>query len=205
MLRATRLGLALAASLLFAGPASAVTFGLDFLRDGNEITFTISLSEEVTTLIGYEFAIQYDDAELDWNGFTDLSEAESAATPAPGNPNHDPDGMKSVALSLFSNFSATDLFSLSFLITSPVDDGAFDDFRVLVTPAGCEALEGCSGIPTAVGLQRPIGTPAVPLDNLGYLVEIGAETTSVSAVPEPAAVALLAAALAPLAALRRRR
>jgi hypothetical protein len=196
---------ALAFGLTGAGTASAVTFGLDFDRTAGEIQFTVSLDQPLDQLIGYELAIRYDDAEVSWDAFSNATPAIDI-TPAVGVAGHDADGMKAVALSILGTpFSATTLFTVSFTLDAPVDDGAFDDFLVMLAPSGCALLPGgCTGIPTVDGLLFATGVAPNPIENPGFRVEIGAETTRVQAIPEPALAALLASALAPLAALRRR-
>lgn len=196
---------ALAFSLTTAGPAAAVTFGLDLDRSAGEILFTISLDEPVDQLIGYELAIQYDAAEVSWDAFSNATPATDV-TPGFGVAGHDADGMKAVALSILGTpFSATTLFTVRFTLGALVDDGAFDDFRVMLAPAGCSVLPGgCTGIPAVDGLAFVGGATPDPITNLGFQVELGPDTTEVQAIPEPALAALLAAALVPLAALRRR-
>jgi hypothetical protein len=76
----------------------------------------------------------------------------------------------------------------------------------MLAPSGCAVLPGgCTGIPTVDGLLYAAGTAPDPIENPGFLVEIGPDSTEVRAIPEPAVGALAASAVAPLAALRRRR
>jgi len=225
MLRAFRSSFALAAALCLAGPASAVDFGLDFVRDASSgddlLTFTVFL-EEQTTITGYELTVQYDASELEWITSNDLLPGLQA-TPQPGTAAHKPGGLKASALA-FVPVVATDLFSIEFLVIGAVDDAAFDDFRVFLAPAGCELLpEGCVRIPpdcdtsaspgcdqigsNGSGLSEFPGDPAAAITNLGFQVEVGLEGTQVMAlaVPEPAALALLAPGLLAAALARRQR
>jgi hypothetical protein len=74
-----------------------VDVGGGVMEPRDQLTLTVSLDQPVD-IIGYEFWIQYDADELEWNDFTELSGLGSS-TPLPGAPNHEPGGLKAVGLS----------------------------------------------------------------------------------------------------------
>jgi hypothetical protein len=225
MLRSLRTLAALVLVLGLSAPASAVPVDFELSVDrvmgaDDVITFTVSLVE-TTNITGYNLTVQYDPDELQWNESMDLM-GGLEATPQPGDDQHYTGGLRVSALA-FSRIAATDLFSISFIVTSPVADAAFDDFRVFLAPGGCELLpEGCNRVPPPPGCDPSVdatcddipddgsglsefpGDPSVEIGNLGFKVEVGPESHEVMAIPEPALGLLLASGLLPLWRSRRR-
>ena len=216
-MRPVRLVLAAALALSLASLASATPtdFGLtlqsrEFVVSDDVITFRASLASPVT-LIGWEFLFAYDTSELTFLEAKNFEAALTVSTAPAGDALHDPSGQKILAIGFSpSGVAVTHLFDISFIVHTPVQDGAFDDLFVVVSPGGCDALptpNDCLSLQSPDGLVGPgglseteeIGNPR------GFRVEVGVEDSQIQAiVPEPAAFALVASGLIPLF-LRRRR
>jgi len=211
---------ALACTLSSTASALVIDFSLSAERVADELTLTVSL-DTPADLFAYEFWIQYDANELEWDAFNDLSGVSAPSTPAPGGTGHFPGGMKVVGFHLLGGNvpNVMDLFSISFVVANPISDGAFDDFRIFHSPEGCELLaDGCNRVPPQSGCDPSTDAACDDLNPTGFLeggdyekgnpgfeVEVGIDgQTVLPLVPEPSIGALLLGGLVPLW-LRRRR
>ncbi len=200
---------ALLVTVACAGPAAAL--GLDFelevasrqlVGPDDVIVFEVSLTSATDGVAAYDFTFAWDDAELDFVSATD----QLGGLASTGTVQSIGTKFSSFALTVDPILGVELLFELEFHVTSPVDDAAFDDVLVLVTDAGCGTLPGCDGLAlngAGLGAHPSMGVSYEVANPLGFAVEIGASSESIVArVPEPAALALLACALAPFS--RRR-
>ncbi len=190
------------AAVAVAGSAQALTVNLTLDQEivGDQIIFTVGLDQEVA-VSSFDVSVGWDPTELTLDSTT-LLYTGGLPFGAPGD-----DRARLASLNIAGPLT-TDLFSIAFDITNPIADGIDDDFFVYVLtgpldggPIECPAGRDCSGdVPNGTGIAAALGSTE-PLEfgnRNGFAVGIPAST-----VPEPGSLALLLAALAPLA-LRRR-
>lgn len=184
------------AAVAVAGPAQALTVNLTLDQEtvGDQITFTVGIDQAVS-VASFDVSVGWDTNELMFGSTTNLLAGGSAlAAPMPGA------NRARLASISFGGPVTTELFSITFQIVNPIADGIDDDFFVYVLGGAldeCPANRDCGNdIPNGTGIADPN-----PLDQefLEFGNRAGFAVGIPASVPEPGALALLLAALAPLA------
>ena len=167
-------------------PAAAVNIAIDGQSDplrsvsasgASEFTVTIGF-EPSTLLLGYDLSVAWDPVEVSLSAAANLANPGSIAFTSPvGGPST---GSR-VADTAFAFLPSASLFSLTFTMVNPVQDG-LPDIHVFLGP-----LNGSGISPATLSIENP----------LGAAIDIGA-------VPEPGTATLVGFGLLAGSALRRR-